>query len=471
MVGENYKAPEITLKNSWINQKISENKEGFVASEISWWKNFNDPILEQIVVIALENNYSYQTAQSKVFEARANVDLKNSDLLPKASASLNPSRRNNFFNPINPANRPIINFFTAGFDASWEIDLFGGNRRAKRAAKNLAEASNEAKNYLAISLIAEIVRSYSNLRLAQNKLMLQKEISNFYQEIFEISQKKAKSGLIGVIDLNNIKIEMLNNQQELSIAEAEAEIALYSLELLLGKGPKEMEELLKKNAKVPLIKQEIIAATPFDVVRNRPDVKQAERELAASVELKGFALAQVFPKISLNGFLGFVGPKQQNLFTKQGQSFSIGNTITMPVLNFGGLSSQIKASEQRKQQALLNYQMAVNQALFDVESSLVAFLKGKEKFDFANQAYQANLQNYQLNEKRYKNGLISHLEFLRLEIALRKAKLELINVRLDFSNKTVALYKALGGGWQLKDKAIKPDKSSLQEVRVREKAN
>jgi NodT family efflux transporter outer membrane factor (OMF) lipoprotein len=445
-VGENYEKPKTEMPQKWASLK-NQDQSHFVAIETKWWRNFDDPILDLLIEIALKNNYDFQIAQSRVLEARANISEKTSNMLPKVNARANGTRMNNFFNPVNPNRRPIINFFTAGFDASWEIDLFGGNYRARQAAKALFEASDEEKNYIAISLIAEVVKNYANLRNAQNQLFLQKQINQSYQEITQLNEEKKLVGLISEIDFGRIKIEMLNNLENLASAEADNEISLYNLELLLAKKPGEMKNFLGDFGEIPIIRKDIIISAPLDLLRNRPDIKQAERQLESSVAMKGYALAQVFPKISLTSFLGFINTKSGSLFNSPSRSFSLGGGVTTPILNFGGLSAGLKISDQRKKQALLNYEAKVNQALADVEISMVNFVKEDEKLLLNLQSFEIYEMIVKLDKERSDKGIISYVEFLRSKIDFLQSKQKLNQTKFAFSEKTVALYKALGGGW------------------------
>ena len=442
-VGEKYKKPETKMPKAW-----NSGENNFAKIEQDWWKNFDDPILNQAIAIAIENNYDFKIAQSRVLEARSNVTSETSKLGPKVSASAGASRQNNYIIPIAPKSRKIYDLFTAGFDASWELDLFGGNYRSRQAAKALLEASNEAKNYILVSLIAEVVKNYSDLRAAQKKLFLQKEIENSYSEIVELNEQKKLVGLLSEIDFGRLKIAMLNSKSDLADAEAQNIVALYNLEELLGKKPGTMKEFFGDAAEVPTLRKKIIIDAPVSLLENRPDIKQAEHELAASVELKGYALAQLFPKISLSGFLGFYSTKSGSLIQPSSRAFSSGTKVTMPILDFGGVWAGKKIADQRKKQALLSYEEKVNKALMDVESSFANFAAEDKKLIIHSESFKISTMINDLNYQRYENGIISYVEYLQSKIDKLKAEQKLTAVKADFVNKTVAVYKSLGGGWE-----------------------
>ena len=457
-VGESYKKPEIKSPKSWLNffnQEEKENKNDepteFEKSELSWWHKFGDDTLNYLVEEALENNYDYRLAQSRVVEARSNITAKTANLLPQASAKASGTRFNSFFNPVNPSQHPIINFFTAGFDASWELDLFGGNYRARQAAKALHEASNEAKNYILVSLIAEVVRNYTELRKFQNQLEAQKMISAFYDEIIALAQEKRDVGLLSEIDFNRLNIEALNNQSDLTIIRSQADTALYNLEFLLGKNPGEMKEMLERKIEIPIFNRNLLVKAPASLLRDRPDIKQAERELAAAHANIGYALAQVFPKISLTGFFGYNNTKSGNLIAPQSRVFSSGVQVSQS-FNALGVIAGYKIAKAKKSQALINYEATVNKALLDVESSLSSYSNELTRFDLSSRSFVSSQIINNLNRAKFDQGLISYSDFLKSQIEYLKSKQEFDQRKSDFVFKTVAVYKALGGGWQVLDK-------------------
>jgi multidrug efflux system outer membrane protein len=446
-VGENYKKPESVMPSVWNNSP----KTVFEKIEQQWWKNFHDPILNQIIEIAIKNNYDYKIAQSRVMEARANVALKDSDYAPKITGTTSASRRNTFINPINPDQHMIFNLFTAGFDATWELDLFGSTYRASKAAEALFEASDDAKNYVLISLIAEVVKNYSDLRASQNQLFFSKQINAIYQDIFEISQNKKAAGLLSDIDLAAVETDTISSEKDLADAEARVALALYNLEFLLGKRPGEMKNFFGEIGEVPLLEKNIFATAPAAILQNRPDIRQAEREFASAFEMKNYSIAEIFPKISLSGFLGFYNTKPNRLVRSNSRVFSSGAQIDVPLLNLGVFAG-IKISEERKKQALLTYEEKINQALVDVESSMVNFSKEKKKFSLSLRGFEIYKTVNELNQKRYNQGLISDIELLKSRAEFLRRSQLLNDSKFELSSKTAALYKSLGGGWNVEEK-------------------
>lgn len=453
-VGPDYKKPKTQLPKNWQatqNIKSSEKEQisNFEKSEYDWWKNFQDPILDKIVKIAIAQNYDYQIAQSRVMEARANVLSANSDLGPKGSLKASGSRGNNYFNFFSPKSKnKIVDFFSTGFDVSWELDLFGANYRSRQAAKALNEASDDAKNYILISLIAEVVKNYAEVRASQNDLLIEQKIAKYYEEISNLNKDRNNVGILSDIDFGHIRINRINSEINLAEAKSRSKIAIHNLEILLGQRPNSMQKILSEVNPVPILRNPAIVEAPLSILRNRPDIRQAERELEAATALKGVAIAQVFPKVSLTGFLGFNNTRPGNVLQSSSKVFSTGAQASMPVLNFGGIVAGYRISEEHRKQALLNYKSKINQALSDVETSLINFSKEEEKLDLSQEKFEISQIISHLNKERYKKGIILYANYLMAEIEFLQTSKSLNQAKLDFSEKTISLYKSLGGGWQ-----------------------
>ncbi len=442
-VGKDYKKPEIAIIENWRGAKLNNAQ----TKEINWWKNFNDENLEKLITILLERNYSLKIAQSRIIEARANVTIKNSALLPSVSASGYASRGDNYFNPINQNNRPIVNLFNAGFDVNWELDLFGANYRAKEAAKALWQASENEKNYLIVTLIAEFANNYFNFSSVKNQINLQKTINKNYDQLITISKEKQAAGLISEIEFNNFKIKALSSQKELSNLENLQNQYLSNLDFLLGFQPTQSDDLFASDADLPNLKEDFIANLPSKIIANRFDVLKAERELAASVALTGNAFGQIFPKISLTSFFGFFSNSSGSLLKPNSQVFSNQVNFTTPILDFGGVFAGIKTIKEREKQALITYEEAINNALKEVQIAMIDYYKAREELNFLDEIYNSQKLINELNQQRFKEGLIAKFDLINSEISLLQARQNQLKSQTNFLIKTAALYKSLGGGF------------------------
>lgn len=453
-VGPDYEVPQTVLDEHYDegNEARSIQKvklDNFQQIQYNWWKEFQDDHLTRIIKIALANNYDYQIAQSRVIEARANVAIEYADAAPKVDVTAAGSRSSNYFNFFSPGkkNKPV-NFFTTGFDASWELDLFGKHYRAQQAAKALYEASMDAKNDVLISLISEVVKNYAQVRAAQNDYVTQSKINQSYQEILALSRDRNSAGILGDIDLGAIQTKAMNSNIALLDAKTNIKTSMYRLAILLGKRPSEIENIVGHKGFIPILVNPVVVDAPIALIRNRPDIRQAERELEAATAQKGVAIANVFPNISLSGFFGLNNTEFSSWPRSSSRVFSAGTNLSMPLINFGGLLAGYKISEEHRKQALLRYQSEINQALNDVESALVQFVNEDKKYDLNVQKIRIEKNILQLRQERYKRGIISYPQYLESHIAFLEKEKELSKNRLDFTIYTIALYKSLGGGWQ-----------------------
>lgn len=455
-VGENYQKPATKMPKKWQESKnidsikIEQKLEMKKFDENQWWQNFDDPVLNKLINKAVRNSYDYQIAQSKLVEARANLTSATSDLFPKSNLKASGQRENSYFNFFNSgAKNPIVNFFSVGFDSSWEVDLFGANKRAQESAKALFEASQEARNNVLTTLIAEIAQNYTEFRLSQKQLVVKTQINQIYQDILNLTAEKQKAGILSEIEVSQIKIAMIDNKNEINALKARVTTFRYNLEILLGLKAGSLQKPLQKTAEIPLIKKNVIIDAPASLLNNRPDIKQAERELASAVALKGYALAQILPKVSLTNFLGFNNMKSGNVFNSSSQVFAVGASASMPALNFGGVIAGYKISKERQKQAFLNYKKKVNNAIIEVESALFNFLQEDQKLTASLEQLAINREILDLKSAKYKSGLNSNLDFLQSEIDLLKAEEKFFIASANFTSKTISLYKSLGGGWQI----------------------
>ncbi len=442
-VGKDYKKPEIAIIENWRDIKLNKSQ----IKEINWWKNFEDENLEKLITILLEKNHSLRIARQRIIESRANVTIKNSALFPSVSASASASRGNNYFNPVNQNNRPIVNLFDAGFDASWELDLFGTNYRAKEAAKALWQASENEKNYLIVSLIAEFSSNYFNFLAVQKQINLQKTINKNYQELIEISKQKQQVGLIGEIEFNNFKILALEQQKQIKNLENLQNQYLSNLEFLLGFQPSQSGDLFSKSNDLPSLKEDFTAQIPAQIIANRFDVANAERQLAASVALSGNALGQIFPKISLNAFLGFFSNSTGSVFKPNSQVFSSSANFITPIIDFGGVFAGIKSTKAKEKQALIAYEEAINKALKEVQIAMIDYYKAREELTFLDEIYQMQKSINNLDKQRLQEGLIAKFDLINSEILLLQKQQNQIKSKLNFLLKTTSLYKSLGGAF------------------------
>lgn len=451
VVGPDYKTPEVKTPDSWVSADKFKEEQPKISENVDqkWWKNFNDPVLDQIIEMVIENNLDLKIAQSKIIEARTNISKEESYLAPQITAESSGTRNSKYFNPVNPNRRKPITLYDAGFDASWEIDLFGGVQRAKESFWALFEAAREDKNSIQISLIGEAVRNYIQLRGLQDQIALHKKIADALKQVLELSEARNNAGLISDIDLVKTRTDLLNEKALLPDLDASLTSAALRIEILAGKNPGELKELLQAKTFSSLqIDKDVIINAPVNIIRNRPDIKEAERNLASATALEGVAISERYPKISLTGFFGFQSTNSGNLFKRSSKAFTLGSAVSLPIFDFGGIESDIKVARAKKEQALLTYKSSILGALEDVENALTSYANNQDKLRIGINNLKVNNLSAELSEDKYKNGLISLPDLLTSKVNLYRVHNSLIQNQTDLNISLVTLYKALGGGWE-----------------------
>jgi NodT family efflux transporter outer membrane factor (OMF) lipoprotein len=454
-VGPDYKKPETKAPGFWsslgsfftvgLDVDIANQK-----SEKEWWKNFNDPILNALIDEAIANNLDFKIAESKVAEARSNITKETAALFPQVNASGSLSRSSKYFNPLAQTKRKPISLYQAGFDASWEIDLFGGVIRAEEAAKALFESSGEARNSALVSLTAEVAKNYMELRNIQNQIQFNQKIISNLEEIIRLESSRRDAGLISDIEVEKVNLEILDRKSTMLDLETSLNVAEFRIEVLLARQPGELKKLLKPQLmQFPNFNETIILKAPAQILENRPDIRKAERDLAVATALEGVAVSELYPKISLTGFFGFQNLKSGNLLKSASNAFSTGAGVNMPILNFGSVRANIKVFNARKEQAFLEYKSAILKALEDVENALTAYSNQFNKMKYLGSSMSSSQKISGLVEGKYNSGLISKTEFLRSKIDFYQTHIILMQNQTILNNNTIALYKSLGGSWKV----------------------
>lgn len=440
-VGPDYKKPEPQLSKSWIGAESQQNSASNNVKE--WWQVFNDPILENLIKDAAEQNISLKIAKARIEEARASRSYAQGDLFPSIDASSTVTRNKQFFGPLGSG--VLFNRFGASLNASWELDLFGGKRRALEAATADLEAIQEDEKALKISLFAEVARNYIELRNFQNQLQIANKNLAVQLEITELSEKQFEVGAISQIELLTAKTQLEIDQASTLLLESKIQSSKYNIEALLGKKPGYYESLLAEVKPVPVSNQELILKTPVQVISSRPDIRAVERRLASSTATQGIARSYQYPKVSLSALTGFESNNANDLISNPIRSWGIGGTVTMPIFQFGKIQSNIKIADKRQEQAMLQYQQIILEALRDVETNLIAYIKEGERLRSFDKAALSSKKIMELTEKRHNVGSDSLINSMKAKKNYYIYQSQFVNSKAATSSQLVTLYKSVGG--------------------------
>lgn len=441
-VGPNYKAPS--------NASIEEHWHKEVGEEMpltAWWQQFKDPLLDQFIAETMSCNYTLQIAEANILQARALKKIAAADFYPKFSADgfggrISTAGNNKLFPNL------LTNLFALFFDASWEIDLFGKTRRSVEGAKARIASNIESKRDLMVSLLAETARNYIEIRSAQKTKAFVEETIKILQDKRALIKQRFDYGLDSLLELEQVEAELTNAQAALPPQEALIKGSIYSLSVLTGKSPETLLSTLLVPRLLPPIPLSISIGLRSDLLRRRPDVRMAERSLAAATADVGVAIASLFPSFSLFGAIGLDASHLHQLFDGQSKLWLTAASLSAPVFQGGKLRAGVAQKRAALDGSLAQYHQTVLVALQDAETTLCNFFESVSTEQFNQQSVISLERLYQLSQQRYCQGLVPKLDLLNAQQQLLSSQQTLVSGQTNALLSLIALYKALGGGWE-----------------------
>jgi len=451
-VGPNYQQPQMELPAQWSEMP----PEGVITEappeELTrWWTLFEDPLLDSLIERAVNQNKDLRIAQARVREARARRRVVAADLLPAVGTSGTYARARTSEN-IGAGPPWERDFFEAGFDANWEIDIFGGLRRSVEAADANIAASVESLRTVLVTLVAEVARNYLDLRGNQLRTQIAKENIKSQRQTLEMTQARFKVGLSSQLDIEQARAQLTATEAQVPGLETLIERAIHRISVLLGVSPGALLDELQIMGPIATALPQVPLGLPSDLLRRRPDIRQAERELAAATAVIGVATADLFPRFFLTGAFGLRSMELSSFITSESQFWSIGPTVTWPLFAGGRIRANIEVQNARQEQALIFYEQAVLTSMEEVENALVAYAKEQATRRATAESVAANRRAVEISQALYKKGLTDFLNVLVNQRFLYQAQDALAVSEQRVSTNLVALFKALGGGWDFPDK-------------------
>ena len=340
------------------------------------------------------------------------------------------------------------NFYQSGFDANWEIDVFGGVRRSVEAADATIEATVEDRRDVLVTLLGEVARNYIDLRGFQRQLAVARANLKTQQDTLELTQVRFQAGLASDLDVAQQEAQVNTTASQIPTLESGLKQAAYALDVLLGSQPGALWGELAKDAEIPSLPPEVLVGLPSDLLRRRPDVRRAERQLAAATAQVGAAMADLFPKFSLTGIAGLQSVSASDWFTRGSRFWSIGPTISWPVFDAGRIRANIEIRNAQQEQALTQYEKSILSAFQDVETALVNYANEQVRYRSLTDAVAANRRAVTMANELYIRGLNDFLNVLDTQRSLYVTESALTQSQATMATNLVALYKALGGGWE-----------------------
>ena len=451
MVGPNYKAPEISMP-----QRFSETGVPAPEGELNldrWWSSFNDPLLEQLISDTVKGNKDLQSAIARVNQSRALYNQTFLDLFPTITADgqyTNTHIPTSTFagGAIKTGKNHIDNdYFSTGFDAVWEIDIFGRVRRGVEARDAEVDASVAGLQDAIRILVSEVARNYFQLRGVQQQILVAGENARIQGQVVKVAEALFKGGQSTEFDVVRSRAQEYNTLATVPSLEADAKTAIYRLAVLTGKRPVDLVPQLEPSAPLPSYNGPMSLGDPGALLQRRPDIRAAERSLAAATASIGVVEGDLFPKVTFNGSISLQAPSVPELTSGSNDAWSLIPTISWPALNLGRVLARMDQAEAATAEALARYEQSVLIALEETEGSLARFAAARQRRDYLKVSVEQSGKALAIARTQYENGLVDLLPVLDAQRTALLSQLELVGSETSLLTSLVQLCKALGGGW------------------------
>ncbi len=487
-VGPNWSKPAMFAPKTWFGGTASTNVASQPVLEPvdpSWWSLFGDAELTSLESRVAAANLNVRLATVRLLESRSQRQITGADQFPTLQSDGSYTRErvspkgvlglfggggssggSSFGSMGSTANGksgrsggipasaaggttvPPFNLWQYGFDASWELDLWGRVRREVEGADASVEASADARRNALLSVLAEVARDYLQLRGLQTQLGITHENIVTEQQSLALSQDRARAGLTTDLDVANAAAQLASTQSQVPQLEQQVAQTINALSFLLGEAPGALQAELMADKPVPPVPPRVPIGVPSELARRRPDIRQAEAQLHSATADIGVAVADFYPKVTLDGSIGLQALKFKDLGNWDARQYGLGPTISLPIFEGGRLRATLALRRVEQQEAALNYQQTVLQAWHDVDNALTAYAAEQKRRDSLEAAVVQNRRAVDLSRQRYTQGVEDFLNVLDAERSLLQAQLQLADSTTTVSQNLVQLYKALGGGWE-----------------------
>lgn len=450
MFGPDYHAPAPAAPAMWAGAQAPAAAQPSVvtaqpADLARWWQQFQDPTLTGLVEDALRANLDVQVAVTRIQQARASRGVVAAGLWPTLTAS--GSYQYGQLGTLAAAPLSEQSLYQAGLDAVWELDVFGGVRRNVESATANIQATVEGLRDAQVTLVAEVALAYLQLRGAQQQIAVAQENLRAQQHTAEITRQKYAAGFVSGLDVANADASAATTAAQIPGYETTARQAIYTLSVLLARPPAALVEQLTPTGALPHVPAAVPTGLPSDLLRRRPDIREAEAQLHAATAQIGVATAALFPQFSLTGSVNWQSTLLHTWWSEVSRTFGVGPSVTWPIFQGGALVSNIRLQEALRDQALFTYQKTVLAAFQDVENALVAFVNEQWHRQLLQDAVVANRKALDLSMLLYTEGLTDFLNVLVAQNALYTSQAAAVQSDTAITTDLVTLYQALGGGW------------------------
>ncbi|MGB5439820.1 MAG: efflux transporter outer membrane subunit [Gammaproteobacteria bacterium] len=456
MLGPDFTPPQAPTPSIWLT--TDEVLTGEPGEQAEWWKLFNDPVLDALIDTAYRQNLPLQIAGLRIIEARAQLGIARGNRYPQlqqASGAVSAVELSENSPNFSPATDSEFTAYQAGFDAAWELDFWGRFRRGIEAAEaNLSATVADYDNAL-VSLTAEVARTYVSIRSLEERLALTLANIALQQESLRVARVRFESGATTELDVQQAISNLADTQALLPVLQTALRQANNGLSILLGMLPADLTEILGGPGTIPVAPARVAAGIPADLLRRRPDVQVAEQQAASRSAQVSVAVTDLYPSFSLLGSIGYQSSgtgssSAGDLFDSDSLFFSAGPAFNWNILNYGRIRNNIRVQDARLQQALVNYRNTVLTAYREVEDAMVALVQSQKESGFRAISARAAGRSTEIANIQYRQGSVDFQRVIDAERELVAQQDLWASARGDIALNLIAMYKALGGGWEIR---------------------
>ncbi len=434
--------------DAWHQELIKGLSEGKTGLQ-TWWTVFDDPVLESLIKRAARGNLGLKSAISRIREARAMRGVATGDRFPNIDgAGVYQRSRVGEGLIVQPPSRRY-DFYNTGLDASWEIDIWGRIARSVESADAGLQASIEDYRDVLVSLYAEVASNYIQVRSLQTRIRLAGKNINTQRKTLQLTKDRFEAGIVSELDIRQAELNLASTESVIPLFQSAMLRSVNRLGVLLGEYPAVLHEELLETAPIPDIPAKITVGLPAELLRQRPDIRRAERELAARTAKIGVSKADLYPRFSLSGTFALEANQSRDFLEGSNRAWGFGPSFRWNIFDGGRIRNGIKAQEARVEQTLLAYEQTVLLALEDVEDAMAAYAHGCDRRDALARSVTASRKSVDLVETVYRTGLTDFQNLLDMQRAQFSQEDSLAESEGLIVQYLIKLYKALGGGWAL----------------------
>lgn len=438
-VGPDYQTPDLSVPGSWRNR--GAETPAATPRLAYWWTQLGDRELDRLIAMSIESNLDVRSAKARVREARAGFRQATASLFPSLDGAGSVRRSKS------TGSDAVNTLWNGGFDASFELDLFGANRRAREAARYGLDAAEEELRATLLTLIGDVATNYVEARGYQQRLKLAEETARSQQDSANLIRRRLEAGSSSGLDVANAEGQAASTAARIPTLKTALAAAIHRLGVLTGQVPTALSDRLMAASRIPSPRLPVPAGVPANILLARPDVRLAERQLAQATAKIGQAEAARYPSISLTGSIATTATEFGDLGKNSSLSWAFGPTLSVPVFNAGRLAAAADVARAQRDQSFLAYRSAVLTALEDVENALVGFTQERRRLAAQSRSAESYQRAADLSRTLYQTGAVSFLDVLDAERSTYSAQDTLIQSRVLVTTYYIALQKALGGGW------------------------